>query len=114
MPVRHLYLGLCVLGVVVPYAFFVPWLLDHGSGGGMGGGRFLRDLAANRISLFCAADVVVSAIVLFRFAGVERRAGRLARVWPVYAATLLVGVSFGLPLMLYLRQVRMEGMSRVS
>ncbi|GBQ25764.1 DUF2834 domain-containing protein [Gluconacetobacter azotocaptans] len=105
MKIRHLYLGLCVPGVVVPYAFFLPWLLDHG----LGGGRFLRDLAANRISLFCAADVVISAIVLFRFAGVERREGRLERLWPVYAATLLVGVSFGLPLMLYLRQVTMEG-----
>src|SRR5689334_2423694 len=30
MRLRHLYLGLCVLGVVVPYAQFVPWLSQHG------------------------------------------------------------------------------------
>ena len=29
MRVRHLYLALCALGVVVPYAQFVPWLSEN-------------------------------------------------------------------------------------
>ncbi|MBB2169020.1 DUF2834 domain-containing protein [Gluconacetobacter aggeris] len=104
MSLRHRYFALCVLGVATPYAFFVPWLLDHG----LVPGAFIRDLAVNRVSLFFAADVVVSALVLFRFAWTEHRAGRLCRVWPVYAATLLAGVSCGFPLMLFMRQARTE------
>lgn len=100
MSLRYRYLALCILATVIPYAFFIPWLLDHG----LAPGAFARDLAANRISLFFAADIVVSALVLFRFSWAERRAGRLPRIWPIYAATLLVGVSCGFPLMLFMRQ----------
>ena len=53
-------LGLCVLGLVLPYSQFVPWLLEHG----LNITVFVRELFANRISAFFAMDVIVSAIVL--------------------------------------------------
>lgn len=104
MSVRYRYPALCFLGMLIPYAFFIPWLLEHG----LAPGVFVHDLAANRVSIFFAADVVVSALVLFRFSWTERRAGRLPRIWPIYAATLLAGVSCGFPLMLFMRQGRIE------
>jgi hypothetical protein len=27
---RHVYLVLCVVGFLLPYSQFVPWLLEHG------------------------------------------------------------------------------------
>ena len=60
MKARHFYLVCCVLGLVLPYSQFVPWLLEHGFNLGL----FFRELFANRISAFFAMDVIVSAIVL--------------------------------------------------
>ena len=53
-------------------------------------------------------DVIVSAIVLLRFAASESARLRIPNRWIVVVATLLVGVSLGLPLFLYLREQRLE------
>jgi len=63
MKARHFYLVCCVLGLVLPYSQFVPWLLEHG----LNISVFFRELFANRISAFFAMDVIVSAIVLIWF-----------------------------------------------
>ncbi len=63
MKARRVYLILCVLGFVIPYSQFVPWLLEYGFNFGL----FFRELFANRISAFFAMDVIVSAIVLIWF-----------------------------------------------
>ena len=104
MKPKTIYLFLCILGFAAPYAAFVPWLAEHG----LDGRLFLRHLFANRISAFFALDVVVSAVVLLRFAALESRRLRLNSRWIVLAATLLVGVSLGLPLFLYLRERQLE------
>jgi len=63
MKARPFYLIFCVLGILVPYSQFVPWLLEHG----LNFSLFFRELFANRISEFFAMDVIVSAIVLIWF-----------------------------------------------
>src|SRR3954452_14901949 len=100
MRLRHIYLTLCVVGVVVPYAQFVPWVSQHG----LQPGLFVRELFATRIGAFFGLDVIVSAIALFVFIFAERAAIRIRHVWLPIAATLLVGVSLGLPLFLYMRE----------
>jgi hypothetical protein len=104
MRLRHLYLFLCVLGVALPYASFVPWLAQHG----LNIGLFGRELLLTRIGTFFALDVVVSAIVLFAFIFAERRALGIRYVWIPVIATFLVGVSLGLPLFLYMRQRHLD------
>ena len=100
MRLRHVYLGFCMLGVVVPYSQFVPWLLQHG----LDADLFMRELFATRIGAFFAFDVVVSALALFVFVFTERTAPLVRHVWLPLVATLAVGVSLGLPLFLYMRQ----------
>ena len=63
MKARPFYLIFCVLGILLPYSQFVPWLQEHG----LNLSLFLRELFANRISAFFAMDVIVSAIVLIWF-----------------------------------------------
>jgi hypothetical protein len=100
MRLRHLYLALCVFGVVVPYAQFVPWLLQNG----LQVGLFVRELFATRVGAFFGLDVVVSAVVLFVFICAERKTVAIRHAWLPIIATLVVGVSLGLPLFLYMRQ----------
>ena len=101
---KSAYLGLCVLGTIVPYASFLPWLMDHG----LDIPRMLEGLFANRVSAFFGLDVVVSTIVLWTFIAFEgQRIGMKHRGIPV-AASLVVGVSLALPLFLWLRESQLE------
>jgi multisubunit Na+/H+ antiporter MnhB subunit len=104
MRTKPIYLVLCFVGAVLPYWQFVTWLFQHGFDGTL----FLRQLLANRISAFFALDVVVSAIVLIIFVRVESTRLRIRRRWLPIKATLLVGVSLGLPLFLYMRELQLE------
>ena len=104
MKARHFYLVCCVLGLLFPYSQFVPWLLEHG----LNITLFCRELFANRISSFFAMDVIVSAIVLLWFIQSEGRRLRVRLLWLPTIGTLIVGVSFGLPLFLLLRQAMLD------
>jgi hypothetical protein len=106
MRLRHVYLALCFLGLILPYWKLVPWIIDHG----LNLTLLCHELFATRIGAFFGLDVVVSAIVLFVFIATE--GGRLAMplLWLPIIATLLVGVSLGLPLFLYLRQRQLDAL----
>ena len=104
MKARHFYLVCCVLGLILPYSQFVPWLLEHG----LNITLFCRELFANRISSFFAMDVIVSAIVLLWFIQSEGKRLRVGLLWLPTIGTLIVGVSFGLPLFLFLRQATLD------
>src|SRR5438477_6492059 len=104
MKSRHFYLVCCVLGLLVPYSQFVPWLLEHG----LNVTLFCRELFANRMSAFFAMDVIISAIVLIWFIQSEGKRLRVRLLWLPTLGTLVVGVSFGFPLFLFLRQVSLD------
>ena len=101
MNARRVYLLLFVAGVVIPYLEFGPWVAEHG----LNLPLMMGQLFANRIGAFFGADVAVSAVAVFIFAGFERP--RIGGLWwlPVIAV-LVAGVSAGLPLLLYLRECR--------
>ena len=100
MRLRHLYLALCVLGVVVPYAQFGPWLSEHA----LHMDLFVHELFATRIGAFFGLDVAVSVIALFVFICAERKTVAIRHIWLPIVAALFVGVSLGLPLFLCVRQ----------
>jgi hypothetical protein len=102
--VKRFYLALCVIGFLLPYSQFVPWVAEHG----LNFSLFVHDLFDNRISGFFGLDVLVSAVVLWIFIVVEGSRLGMRRLWLPLAGTCLVGVSFGLPLFLYLRQVHFD------
>ena len=104
MKTRYVYLICCVLGLILPYSQFVPWIFDHG----LNLTLFFRELFANRISAFFAMDVILSAIVLILFIQTEGKRLQVRRLWLPTLGTLVVGVSFGFPLFLFLRQMTLD------
>jgi hypothetical protein len=97
---KTLYAVLFVVGCILPLSQFVPWVIAHGVDPDL----FVTELFANRISGFFGLDVIVSAVVLLAWLWDERRRRGLRRAWAPALATLLVGVSAGLPLLLFLRR----------
>ena len=107
MKLRHGYLGLCVIGAILPYSQLLPWIAIHG----LDLSQFFQELFSTRISGFFALDLIVSAAVLVMFILSEGRRLDLSCLWLPVFATLLVGVSLGFPLFLYMRQRKLDRLS---
>ena len=104
MRLKTVYLILCIVGVALPYSQFIPWIAANG----LHLSFFVQQLFANRIGAFFGMDVLVSAAALLVFARAESpRMGARAR-WITLLAVLTVGVSLGLPLLLYMRERQLE------
>ena len=101
--VRRLYLSLALIGAILPYSQFLPWLAKHGPNLPL----LLTELFSTRMGAFFGLDVLVSAVVLLIFIRREGAAREMRDLWLPIAATCLVGVSCGLPLFLYLRERRL-------
>ena len=100
MRLRHVYAALAVAGAILPLWQFAPFLREHG----LAVSLVFQELFATPVSAFFGTDVIVSAIVLWVFVVAEGRRAGVRQLWAPIAASLLVGVSLGLPLFLYLRE----------
>jgi hypothetical protein len=104
MKLKTLYLGLCIVGFVLPYWQFVPWVAANG----LHLPLFFQQLFSNRIGGFFGMDVFVSSLVLVIFMRAESARLKLRARWLPVLAVLTVGVSLALPLFLYLRELMLE------
>ena len=104
MKPKSIYLALCLVGAVVPYAIFLPWTFEHG----LDARLILRDLFANRVSASFAADVILSSAAFWALVAIEGRRAAVRRLWLPVLANVVVGLSLGLPLFLYMRERRLE------
>lgn len=104
MKPKTIYLALCFVGVLFPYWQLLPWLLEHG----LDLALLFRELFVNRVSAFFGIDVMISAIVLLVFIRVESTRHDIRRWWLPTLAVLTVGVSLGLPMFLYMRELKLE------
>lgn len=101
---RYIYLVLCILGTVLPYSQFLPFLVEHS----LDVNLLLKQLFANRISAFFGFDVIISSLVLWVFVFVEGRRLNMRYLWIYIVCNLAVGVSLALPLFLFVRELRPE------
>jgi hypothetical protein len=93
------FLGLAFVGAVVPCSFMGQFLLTHG----LDMATFKEQMWAAPISSFTGAAFVIASLVNLVFVLSEGRRLKMKGLWLPLLATLLVGVSCGLPLFLYLR-----------
>ena len=98
------YLILCILGTLIPYSQFVPFVREHG----LDLPLLVQQLFSTRIGGFFGLDVIVSTVVLWFFVYFEGRRAKVKQLWLPVAASLTVGVSLALPMFLYMREKRLE------
>ncbi|MDP2560916.1 DUF2834 domain-containing protein [Psychrobium sp. 1_MG-2023] len=94
------YLVLTLLGILLPYGAFVPWLVSNG----LDISLLFNDATTNSISVFAWLDVLVAAVALLGFIVVDGHKNKVSYRYFAVLGTLCVGVSFGLPLYLYLKE----------
>jgi hypothetical protein len=102
MKPKNVYLILCVAGTVLPYVQLAPFLRDHG----LDIPLFVEQLFSTPVGAFFGVDVIVSSVVLWALVIIEGQRAGMKHLWAPIAANLVVGVSLGLPLFLYMREER--------
>lgn len=101
---KNIYLLLMLLGLVLPYSQFMGWLGENGIDLVL----LTKEIVNSKLSLFAWLDVMISAIVLIAFILYEGQKLKMNRLWIPIVGTLSIGVSFGLPLFLYLREIHLQ------
>jgi hypothetical protein len=101
---RSIYLVLCVVGTVLPYAHLVSFLMEHGVDLPL----FLEQLFVNHISSLFGIDFIISSIVLWLFIFQEGDRLQMRHLWIYVASNLTIGISLALPLFLLMRQRKLE------
>jgi hypothetical protein len=100
MRLRHVYGALAAAGAILPLWQFLPFVREHG----LALRPFFQQLFSTPVGGFFGMDVIVSAVVLWVFVFIEGRRLRMGHLWVPVVASLLVGVSLGFPLFLWMRE----------
>jgi Terpene cyclase DEP1 len=104
---ERLLLFLTVAGFVVPNVFVGVFLVDEG----FELGSYFSLWTASIPSTQLLVDLVIASLAFFVWAAVEGPRAGIERWWVCIPATLLVGLCFGLPLFLWMRE---RALSRVA
>ena len=97
---ERLLLALTVVGFIVPNAFVVAYLSTEGFDIGGYFSLWTASLPATQLLV----DLVIATLALFVWAAVEGPRKQIERWWLCIPATLCVGLCFGLPLFLLMRE----------
>ena len=103
MMLQAIYILSCVLGFVLPYSQLIPFAIEQGFSPRV----FFEQLFINHISSCFALDVIVSSFVFWILVFIEGSRLEMKNLWVYILANLTVGLSFGLPLFLLVRQGRL-------
>jgi hypothetical protein len=98
---KNIFLLLAVVGFIAPYYFFLQVReLDLNA--------LFQQFSASALLSGIAMDLLVSVIVYWFFMFTEAKKLEMKKPWVYLLATMLVGLSFALPLFLYFRERKLE------
>lgn len=100
MNVRNLYLLLSVVGFAVPIFLVIPWVQTYGFDMGL----LLQQATANEGASIALFDLTWASVTAVVFMLVQIQRHRVPMWWLAIIGTFSIGLCFGLPLFLYLRE----------
>ena len=104
MTKKNIYLVLAIIGFIAPYYFFLQLPGENGFDLPL----LIQPFFANNFMQGAAMDLTISVVVFWVYVFVEAGRIQMKNPWLYVLATLLVGLSFALPLFLYFRERRLE------
>jgi hypothetical protein len=102
---KKTYLFLSILGFVIPNYYVYLILVEQN---GFDLNRFISDISLNASSRFILIDLGIAATTFMVFLLYESRRLKIKLWWIPFVGTFLVGVSFGFPIFMYLRELALE------
>ncbi len=107
---RWLYLALAVAGAVLPWLANLDYIRAYG--GGFDLGQFVGLANANPAAASLSRDLAIGATAVLIWIVQESRRLKMRGLPLVIAACLLIAFACGAPLFLYLRERRLDELSR--
>jgi len=107
---ERLLLFIAIAGFVVPNAFVVAFLVDEG----FELGSYFSLWTASIPSTQLVIDLVIASLAFFVWAAIDGPRSGVSRWWVCFPATLLVGLCFGLPLYLWMRERALRQVAAAS
>jgi len=104
MTKKNIFLILTILGFIAPYYFFLQLPAESGFNLPL----LIQPLFANNFMKGLAMDLTISVITFWIYVFAEANKLQMKNAWLYVLATLLVGLSFALPLFLYVRERQLE------
>lgn len=101
---KNVFLVLAILGFIAPYYFFFRLSAENGFNLPL----LIQPFFANNFMKGIGIDLTISAIVFWIFVFIEANRLKMKNAWAYPLASLLVGMSFALPLFLYFRERNLE------
>ena len=99
---RRGYLVLTIVGAAVPTALTLYFVAAHGPHPIL----FLEQMFASTIATATLLDVRIASVAFWVWLSRAAPAAGMTRWWPFVVANLAIGLSFALPLFLYIRETR--------
>lgn len=97
---KTLYLLLAGIGLILPYYFFASFLRLYGFNLQV----IYEQLFTNQFATFFVMDLTIATIVFYVFLFRESRRLAIRYWWLFVVLSLIIGLSFSLPLFLYTRE----------
>lgn len=104
MRTRTIYALLTIIGIVLPFSQFIPWLLKYG----LNLSLFFQSIIQSPLATFAWLDVSVTVAVIVFLVIHDGKNLKMTKLWIPVTASLIGGASVGLPLFLYMRQSHLD------
>ena len=99
---KYIYLTLIILGAIIPLTKFISFINENG----LDFSIFLKQAFDNHISAFAWFDVIITVIVVMAVDFGKK--SEVKHLWIPIAASFTVGASFGLPLLMFMRELQLR------
>jgi len=98
-----------VLGIILPYTQFVPWSNVNGFNLPL----MISEMFANKIAAGIAIDALLAGVAIIFLIIFENSRVKVKNVWLPLAGIFISGISFALPLYLYMRERVLEQKTQI-
>jgi hypothetical protein len=102
---KNIYLLLTILGFIAPNYWITQIVREHN---GFDIVRFFDEISLNASANLINTDLALVATAAFVFIIIEARKHQIKYWWLSIIGTFGVGICFGFPLFLYLREIKLE------
>lgn len=104
MSKKNIYLALALLGLIAPYWFFFQFFTLNGFNLAL----LVQQMFVNPVAIAFVVDLVISIVVFWLFLFSESTKLQMQNTWLYVLASLTIGLSFALPIFLYVRERQLE------
>jgi len=104
MKIKHLYLTFCILGIILPYTAYMPYFMEYG----FSITDFISKIFSHPVTAFIGYDLLIAALVCLILMFIEGRRIKMKYYWVPMLCSVFIGLAFGLPLFLYLRELKLK------